>query len=140
MSFLLLKGDELKVFLIDLLFVIVITVLLTALIGGSYRSRGSGALLLFFLILFVGTWGIGVWLTPIGPALFGGYWLSFLIVGIFIALIMAAIPDGREHSREDSKVNVHEQDTSSYKSLYAFNAFFWFLIVLLSIWIIAYYI
>jgi hypothetical protein len=59
-------------FVVDILFVLIIGVSLTALLGGGYRKRGGSGILLFFLILVVGTWGIGVWITPMGPALYGG--------------------------------------------------------------------
>jgi hypothetical protein len=125
-------------FVVDILFVLIIGVSLTALLGGGYRKRGGSGILLFFLILFVGTWGIGVWITPMGPALYGGYWLSFLLVGIVIALLMAAIPGYSEESQRE--MPVEDNGVTERKSVYAFNIFFWVLLVFLLVGIMAYYI
>lgn len=42
-------------------------------------------------------WAGGSYIGPVGPPLFGVYWLGFLLVGIVIALVLSAAvpPHGR---------------------------------------------
>lgn len=82
-------------FLVAFLFAAAITL---ALVGpfGFRRPRakkGEGILLtmlLIFGILLVATWAGGMWITPIGPYAFGVPWLTYLLVALVAALIVAA--------------------------------------------------
>lgn len=78
------------------------TVVLVAMVGWRHptgRGEGGGwaaAVFLFLLFLF-GVWAIGAWASPVGPPLFGGYWLPFVAAGVVIAMIViaaTAAPEG----------------------------------------------
>jgi hypothetical protein len=73
-------------FLIVLAIVLLVGALFVAL-GG--RGPWPG-MIWFFLILFVATWALGAWVRPIGPRVWDVPWLSFLIVAVVIALLIAA--------------------------------------------------
>jgi hypothetical protein len=64
--------------------------------GRHEEAAGSGlggALLFFFFVVFLAAWAGGSYIRPIGPPVFGVYWLGFLLVGIVIALVLsAAVP------------------------------------------------
>lgn len=124
-------------FFIDFLFVILITILLTLLLGSSYRSRGTSAFLFFVIILLLGTWAIGAYINPIGPLIMGVSWLSYLLVGLIIALLMtalaAAFAEPPQNGGEDDKLDL-EIATGT-----AFNVFFWILFIILVIAIILSY-
>lgn len=91
-------------YLVDLLFAFVIALLLTSLLVplGGFRRRtagetGAGILLFLFCALFFTTWAGGLWVAPFGPTLLGRSWLPFLLVGGFVALLLAAatVPPAR---------------------------------------------
>lgn len=121
-----------------LLFALVIACLLTLIFAIGFRRQGWGiGLMLFFLILFLATWAGGLWITPIGPLWWGIPWLSFLWVGIIMALLLAAlIPDGRRSQAGGvpKRPTAAEADT-----LMAIDIFFWVLIAGLLVTIIIRY-
>ena len=125
-------------FLLDLLFAIVTALLLTGLFGMLFRRMTVGeGLLLFFVILFLATWAGGVWIAPIGPLLFDVSWLSFLLVGLFVVLLLTIlIPPARPRSV------VHEtpgQVQAEAEAAIVMDVFFWVLIIgLLAVIVIAY--
>jgi hypothetical protein len=91
-------------FIWDVIVALVIGVGLTVIFTLGFRRRGPWAnVLLFFLVVFLGTWTAGIWIPPVGPSLLGIYWLSPLMVGLILALLLAAafpaIP--RRRSREE---------------------------------------
>ncbi len=80
-------------FFAEVIFALVIALVLAGILAYPLDRRGPGpaeGLVFFFLILFLAAWAGGVWLTPVGPPLWGVPWVSFLLVGIIIALIVAA--------------------------------------------------
>ena len=50
---------------------------------------------LALVLLLLAVWAGGVWLMPLGPMLWGGHWLSFLLVGFFVVLVLAALMPSR---------------------------------------------
>ena len=51
------------------------------------------SIFVILLILFLATWAGGIWLVPFGPRLWGVAWASFVVVGLVVALLMAALSD-----------------------------------------------
>jgi hypothetical protein len=49
--------------------------------------RSWRRILVFFAIVFLGSWAGGVWLTPVGSRSMGEYWLGFFVIGLIFALI-----------------------------------------------------
>jgi hypothetical protein len=70
-----------------------LSLVLYYIVGWRAPGHGSGfvGVLFLFLVLFLGVWAGGVWFTPVGPPLFGGYWLPFVLMGIFLALLTVAL-------------------------------------------------
>lgn len=122
-----------------LLFALVIACILTVIFAIGFRRQGWGiGLMLFFLILFLATWAGGLWLTPIGPLWWGVPWLSFLLVGIMMALLLVAlIPNGR---RPRAAGDPKQKARASADTLVAIDVFFWVLIVGLLVTIVIRYI
>src|SRR5690349_10349883 len=91
-------------FLVEFVFALVISMLCAAAlllsIGQPMRGRrqriGPLSTFALVLVLFLSTWAGGLWLVPIGPRLWGVAWGSFLAVGLFVALLMAALISARE--------------------------------------------
>jgi hypothetical protein len=68
--------------------------------GADDASAAGGTALFFFLILFLATWVGGMWIYPFGPVFFGGYLFPFLLVGLVVALVLAAaVPTDEERWR-----------------------------------------
>ncbi len=77
-------GDFLMAMIIALFFTIVLTVS-----GRKYRSWKR--IIIIFLLLLFTSWAGGVWITPVGPAFLGIYWLSFFIVALILALTLETV-------------------------------------------------
>lgn len=78
--------------LIEFLFAIVFGILLTLIFRSLFKRSGPWSRgIVFFLVVFLAAWVGGIWIAPLGPTLFGAYWLPFLLAGLFMALIIAAV-------------------------------------------------
>lgn len=85
-------------FWIEILTAFVVALALSSIFVGGFGWRRPGsqpedgaiaALLFFFVIVFSVTWAGGGWVRPMGPAISGVSWLSFFVVGLLAALILA---------------------------------------------------
>jgi hypothetical protein len=128
-------------FFIDFLFALVFALIIAGIFAAAFGSRGPWeSFLLFFIVLLLFTWAGGVWVTPFGPVLFGGYWLPFLIVAIVVALLLAAaVPP--EDRREDRLIETAEpvRPPEETATLATVGFFFWlFIFVLIVAIVIAY--
>jgi hypothetical protein len=125
-------------FLTDLLFVLIITMTLTALFTVGFRRHRTWPVLLgFFVILFMTTWAAGVWMTPIGSSLWGVPWLSFLIVGILFALLLTAIIPLSISTRDRDNTSLEGERTVGIE---IFNLFFLILIIALAMTVFIHYV
>ncbi|MBD3233593.1 MAG: hypothetical protein GF315_07700 [candidate division Zixibacteria bacterium] len=117
---------------------IILSVFLVAVFGWQRPGRTGfwPAMLFIFLIIFLASWAGGVWITPMGPALGGVYWLPFVFVAIIVALfLMALIPP-----RRTSTVKLEEESRSVEETEAVLGAFFWLFIIALVVAIIIRYV
>ncbi|MBD3401407.1 hypothetical protein GF420_00820 [candidate division GN15 bacterium] len=130
-------------FLIDLLLAFVVALILSLILAGLAGWQYPGrvgiwpSLLLLFFILFFATWAGGAWLTPVGPVVWGTYWVPFVLVGFIIALLLAAIVPPR---RPRSRVEAIEQAEARADTQMALGVFFWVFFIVVVAAIIARYI
>ena len=97
---------------------------------------GIGSVVFLFVILFLITWAVGSWARPFGPAIWGVYWVPFLIGGILIALLLAAVvPPGKPRNRREA-IEKAEMQTGAEAVL---GAFFWVMVVVVAVAVIARY-
>ena len=131
-------------FLVELLLAFVVALLLSLLfipLTAPQRARdGSsavGAILFFFLILFFASWAGGLWITPLGPPLWGVYWAPVLLVGAFVALLLAAAsePSRQHYLRHRSE----PAEAEAAAAATAFGLMFWILMIALVAAVIAGY-
>jgi len=97
-----------------ILFSVLVGVLLTAiLLLGLRRKRSWRDFLIFFIIVFLGAWAGGLWVSEVGPSAWGVYWVPFLFTGLIFALLLAAtapprmprsLPEQMEQVQEEEKV------------------------------------
>ena len=125
-------------FVFALLFALLFSVVLVALLGR--RGPGPFAGFLFFLaLLFFAIWAGGVWLVPVGPPLWGRSWLTFLLVGLIVVLILGATlpPARRRRSTAATEETIESPEEESVGA--AVSAFFWIVLVLCLFFISARY-
>ncbi len=126
-------------FIAEIIFAFLIGTILASILAYPLDRRGPGpldGLLFFFLILFLAVWAGGVWLTPVGPPVWGVPWLGFLVVGILIALIVAAAVPPRQPPAEPTPEGVGAADAATL----ALGAFFYIALIALLVAIIARYV
>lgn len=124
-----------------------IAFVLSVIFGAAFRWERPGhpglwhSIFFLFVIIFLATWAIGGWVAPVGPSVSGISWLSFLIIGLIVALILAAaVPPRRRRPRniEETKRQVEE----SIEAQAMLGAFFWILfiaLIIVLIWRHSYY-
>jgi hypothetical protein len=105
--------EEKRMFYVDLVFVAVIVSLVSVgLTVGRLRPGPWPAAIWFFLLLFFGTWALGAWLQPIGPRVWGTYWVPYAIAAVGISLLLAAAaalvraPDDRPRPTQEARLAV----------------------------------
>lgn len=137
-------GAEL---LFALIVAAVLSVVLVGLFGWRHPARADRGAAGFFLFLtvFLVAWGVGAWMTPFGPALWGAYWVPFLIIGLFVALAIAAAVPGRRdrdlpHARPSTEVERVAEAEDAAAGVAIFGLFFWVLAIVALIAIIAAYV
>ncbi len=75
-------------FLIALIIALFFTTIL-AVSGKKHRTWKK--VITIFLIMLFASWAGGIWITPVGPAILGIYWLSIFVVALILALIMETV-------------------------------------------------
>lgn len=84
-----------------------IAVLVTAIFAGfvrtSYPWKGFW---IFLIIIFFVTLASSEYLSPIGPSVYGYYWVPGLMVAVIFAILLAAITPKRGLSKEEKKDKV----------------------------------
>jgi hypothetical protein len=100
----------------------------------------------FFFVIFLFSWGGGLWITPFGPTGWGVAWMPFLFMGFFVTLLLlAATPrSARERSAAKGKAiettNLKERTAEERLVETGVNVFLWLLIVFLVVVIVCNYI
>jgi len=102
----------------------------------TWRHGRRKGIFWLFVILFVATWAGGVWVKPFGPVLWGIHWLSFLLVGLVVALILAVAqskpkPQGRQETIEILEKMRQKREVEQIVWI-TLNLFFWILVLALS--------
>ncbi len=105
--------------------------ILTGIIFASKGYRGPWEpIWVYFVLLFLFTWTSGAWITPMGPTLFGIYWLPFLYFAVIFSLIMAAIsPRRRPFKWKTTQEKKHEVQEMEIAAAVTMNIFLWLLLI-----------
>ena len=78
----------------------IIALILTLILGKGIKRYAFAELLGFFFIVFLATWAGGLWIEPVGPAMWGVSLTVFVMVGTIVALIMAASLPTPRHRKQ----------------------------------------
>jgi uncharacterized membrane protein YraQ (UPF0718 family) len=115
-------------FLWDLIFALAVGLVFAAIFSLIFRRTGPWAsFFVFFIIIALASWAGGVWLLPVGPPLFGVFWIPFLIFGFTFAILLAASAPSRTYRSR-------RRATEDQSVVAAFDVFF---IVLIGVLIAA---
>jgi hypothetical protein len=55
------------------------------------KGMGCTWMLFLFFLLFLPTWGVGLWSRPVGPELWGVRILNYLFIALIFTVLIAAI-------------------------------------------------
>ena len=95
---------------------------------------------IFVLALLV-TWAAGAWVTPVGPFVWGGYWLPFLIPGLlFLLLLVSLTPVQRPRTVQEAVDQARAETAAAETAFVVLSAFFWLLVAALLAAIVAAYV
>jgi len=110
---------------------------LVGALGWRHPKRPSAApsLLFLFLMLFPILWVGALWITPIGPTLFGVAVLPTVLIGLLVALIIALLHEGTPRVRPGADTNAVEAGAATT----VFGILFWLFLTIAAGAIIAGY-
>ena len=96
-------------------------------------DAGWGGLLLFFLVIWLATTSVGVWMAPAGPIVRGVPWLWFLLLAIIFALLLASSAPvaRRPRTPEEGIVQARQQAADERATAAIVGFYFWILLVVL---------
>ncbi|NBC81876.1 MAG: hypothetical protein GVY19_00700 [Bacteroidetes bacterium] len=116
--------------LLNIIYIISIACIATLIFYYGFKIRGPwGSFWTFFLVLFLAIWGFDAWIEPRGPENYKVYWFPPLIVGVIIALILAAATPKLTREVELDKPKKQETDNETTKM--AIGTIYWMLIMVL---------
>jgi uncharacterized membrane protein len=122
-------GDFLIAFVIALFFTIV-------LVASGRKHRSWKRIITIFMIILFASWAGGVWVTPVGPAILGIYWVSFFIVALILALIMETVSALHAAPQDISKKDTRKEEESL--EILISTSFLILLIIFIAVIIIGY--
>lgn len=123
-----------SMFILELLVALLVSLVLSAIFALATWKRGKRkGLIWLFLIIFFATWAGGLWMRPFGPTLWGIHWLTFLFVGVVVALILAASqarPKPRDRGETIEMLEKMRQKREAQQVAWiTLTIFFWVLMV-----------
>ena len=108
---------------------LIIAFILTLILGRGIKQYAFADLLGFFFVVFLATWAGGLWIQPVGPAMWGVSFTVFIVVGTLVALILAASLPTPRHRKEHPPPTGSAIDEIHQESF--LNVFLWITILTL---------
>ena len=125
-------------FLTELLYALVIGGAIAWVWSLAFNTHGPwDSFIWFFALIFLFSWGGGIWIAPFGPMGWGVAWLPFLVMGLFMALLLSAATPRSSRRRRASGQAVPEtkksrsQVAAAVEAEAAYDVFLIALVVLL---------
>lgn len=131
--------------LVDFIVAFVFALVLTWIFGAAVGTTGPwSGFWVFFVMVLLFTWAIGLWVRPLGPALWGVYWLPYVIFGLFVALLIAAAAPGdvrtRAPGRPPAPGSTMPEDAAAAGTVIAVSVFVWIALAVLALAILVGYV
>ncbi len=97
------------------------------ILKGKYSWRYFWAI---FALIFMSTFAVGLWVTPVGGILWDYYWVPYVSMGIFMSLLLAATAPVVSKENFDKPLDGKD---SRYSGLPVFllGKFYWLMLFLL---------
>ena len=127
-------------FWINILFLLFFALLFSSVLAYGFgwrhpsqeQSAGPPLLFLFMIFLFV-MWAGSVWFRPMGPIAWGIPWVSLLVVGFFLSLILLAVAIPSRRPPRTAREAAAEAEEAAAEGR-TFGVFFWiFLVTILAV-------
>ena len=121
--------------LLALLIAVVLTWFFTVAVGTTGPWSGFWV---FFILILLFSWTMGLWVRPMGPALWGVYWMPYLVFGVVLALVIAAatpLDDRAQRSQRHSRVPHSEtpDELAVAGTVVAVGVFVWIALVVMAV-------
>lgn len=113
-------------FFIEFLFAVFFSFIVMALfiLVGS-RGPWNNLGLLFVVVLLV-SWAGGMWITPMGPPVFGREWVPFLIMaGLFALFLVNIVPHKDKEVVASPEEKIEKGDPKNIKDIATLGIAFW---------------
>lgn len=124
-------------FLYELVSALVIAFLFALLFSVLFRRQDTSPGFTFaFVLFFLFAWAGGLWLAPLGPAIFGVYWLPGALLVLLIFLLLGVLVDREPRTRREAQTELEIRQAIGT----LFGVFLWLLIVGLVIAIVLGYV
>ncbi len=111
---------------------LVVAFLLTMLFSVLLKNKGPwGGLWVVFIIIFLASWAANLWINPIGPQVFGISIVPILIVGVIIAVILAAVTRPETRNKPPRIEAEQQEPPKEVVRAVTVGVFYWVLLVIL---------
>ena len=116
---------------VEALFALAVALFLTVVFAVFGRQAKTPArVIVFFLVVFLGAWAGGIWITPVGPSILGVYWVSFFAAGLLFALVLEAVAAFSARPEDPHSGHVQEDKKEEREIESVLGAFFWVLLAM----------
>lgn len=119
----------------EFLVALIVGILLVSVVALLFGRRGpwatpgpGGGFLWFFLVVFLGAWAIGTWVSPVGPVAWGVAWVPFVFGALAIVLLLAALTPTRPLTPAEAEAEARAEATV--------GVFFWAFVLVLVVAIV----
>jgi len=121
---------------LGIVYLVSITFLITLFFSYFLKRRGPwGSFWAFFTIILLAVFATDFWVGPVGPYFYESvYWIPPLVVGLIIALLLAATTPSPK-TRSELELQKDEINKGQEATL-ALGTFFWFLFVFMLVIVI----
>jgi hypothetical protein len=133
-----------SMFFLEFLFAFVLALVIAGILAAALsrstdqRSEIWPLGLFFFVLLLFTIWAGGVWIAPVGPELWGVSWVPYVIIGIIVALLLAASVPSQDRWRSAQAAAAAGSGTTTatpaegeVASAVALSVFFWIVVAAL---------
>lgn len=116
---------------VEALFALAVALFLTVVFAVIGRQgRRPARVIVFFVVVFLGAWAGGIWITPVGPSILGVYWVSFFAAGLLFALVLEAVAAFSTRPAEPQSGHIQEDKKEEREIESVLGAFFWVLLAM----------
>jgi hypothetical protein len=119
---------------------LVVAFIITILFSVLLKNKGPwGGLWVVFIVIFLASWAANLWVHPFGPQLGGVSIVPVIIVGLIIAVILAAVTRPARGNKPPKVEAEQQEPPKDAVNAVTVGVFYWVLLVILIFTIIGGY-